>query len=349
MRSSISGFICVKIPATRLDSHLRDTLLPSYLVSGDEPLLVQESLDAIREAARRQGFESRELFVQEQGFDWQALAAAANELSLFAERRIVELRLPTGKPGRTGGAAIEALAESAADDLLVIVQTPKLERSTSNAKWVKRLQALGGFVEVWPIAARDLPGWINRRMQALGLAPDREAVAMVAHRVEGNLLAAQQEIEKLRLLVGEGPVDADAVNDAVVDSSRFDVYQLVDAALTGRLDRALRVLHGVRGEGVDAVVVVWALTRELRTLAKLAEQVESGMPLGKALAAGRVWRSRQPVVRAGVARHRARDFYAMLQAGRLADAVAKGQAPGDAWRLITNLVWRLSSGRERAA
>ncbi len=338
----------MKIPAARLDSHLRDTLLPVYLVSGDEPLLVQESLDAIRKAAKQQGFDSRQLFVQEQGFDWQSLKAAANELSLFAERRILEVRLPTGKPGRTGGATLEALADSAGDDLLIIVQAPKLDRGTANAKWVKKLQERGGAVEVWPINARDLPTWINRRMQQAELQPDREAVSMIAHRVEGNLLAAQQEIEKLRLLAGAGPISAEDVGNAVVDSSRFDVFQLVDAALSGRVDRALRMLDGVRAEGVDIVVVLWALTRELRTLAKLAEQVEAGTPLGKALAALRVWRSRQSIVRASIARHRTADYYAMLKLARVAEAAAKGQGDGDPWCLVTNLVWRLSASRRAA-
>ena len=171
---------------------------------------------------------------------------------------------------------------------------------------------------------------------------------MIAHRVEGNLLAAQQEIEKLRLSLGEGPVGAAEVSNAVVDSSRFDVYQLVDAALSGKLERALRILDGVRGEGVAAVIVVWAVTRELRTLARLAEQVEGGVQLSTALASCGVWRSRQSVVRAAIARHRAADFYTMLKTGRRLDAVAKGQSSGDPWRLATNLVWRLSSGRRPA-
>ena len=339
----------MKIPANSLDKHLQETLLPAYLVCGDEPLLVQESLDAVRGAARERGFDSRELFVQEQGFDWQSLHAAANELSLFAQRRIVELRLPTGKPGRTGGPAIEALVESAGDDLLVLIRAPKLDRSAMNTKWVKSVQSAGGVIEVWPISPRDLPGWVNRRMQAIGLTPNREAVSMIAHRVEGNLLAAQQEIEKLRLLNGEGAVDGADVQSAVADSSRFDVFQVVDAALMGKMNRALRALNGVRAEGVDAVVVVWALSRELRTLTKLAERVQRGEPLGQALTASGVWRTRQGIVRAGVARHTVNDFYAMIQECRLADAAAKGQLRGDAWGLATNVIWRLATGRRRAA
>ncbi len=284
-----------------------------------------------------------------QGFDWKELAATGFELSLFSRRRIVELRLPTGKPGREGGAAIIELAEKAGEDLLFVVQTPKLDRNTANAKWAKSLDALGGTVQVWPISPRDLPAWIAARMQQSGLSPDRDAVRMIADRVEGNLLAAQQEIEKLRLLLGEGTVSAEDVNRAVADSSRFDVYQLVDAALMGDTPRALRILDGVHAEGVDAVIVVWALTRELRVLARLAESVESGGNLGAALQKSGVWRNRQNIVRACVGRHSLAGFHAMIQASRIADAAAKGQMAGDAWQLATNLVWRLSADRRVAA
>lgn len=339
----------MKIPADRLPSHLKEPLLPCYLVSGDEPLLVQEALDAIRGAARAGGFDSRELYVQMQGFDWRQLAASAIELSLFSSRRIVELRLPTGKPGRDGAATIVELAEKAAGDLLFIVQTPKLDRNSANSKWAKTLDRRGGTVQVWPIGLRELPSWINSRMQRLGLEPDREAVRMIADRVEGNLLAAQQEIEKLRLLHGQGPITGGYVSQAVVDSSRFDVYQLVDAALTGDTRRALRILEGVRAEGIDAVVVIWALTRELRVLARLADAVNAGQNLGAALQKCGVWRSRQNIVRACVARHARADFHAMIQASGVADSAAKGQSPGDAWQLATNLVWRLSAGDRVAA
>ena len=187
----------MKISANQLSSQLQKALLPCYLVTGEEPLLVQEALDAIRLAARGQDFDSRELYVQTTGFDWGDLAAARGNLSLFAERRIVELRLPTGKPGVKGSAAIAEFAANAASDLLFLVSAPKLDRGSLNSKWVKALEAHGGLVQIWPVSIRDLPSWISNRMQEAGLRPDRDAVRLVADRVEGNLLAAQQEIEKL--------------------------------------------------------------------------------------------------------------------------------------------------------
>ncbi len=339
----------MKIPQNNLSKHLEQSLLPCYLIAGDELLLVQEALDAVRRAARSNGFDSRELHVQMQGFDWRDVAGSGANLSLFAEKRIVELRLPTGKPGRDGGAAIVEMAEQAGEDLLFLVSAAKLDKRTVATKWVKALESKGAFVQIWPVGLRDLPGWIAARMKNLGLRPDREAINIVADRVEGNLLAAQQEIEKLRLLLGEGPVTADDVNRAVVDSSRYDVYQLVDAALLGDTKRALRILHGVRAEGIDAVVVLWALTRELRVLTKLQASVEAGDNLGTALQKARVWSSRESIVRACVGRHRLAGFYRLVQASQRADAVAKGQAAGDKWQLATNIVWKLSSSSTQHA
>ena len=339
----------MKIPANRLSSHLREPLKPCYLITGDEPLLVEEALDEVRDAARRQGFDSRDLHVQLTGFDWNALANAGAELSLFASRRIVELRLPTGKPGREGSAAIAELAGNAGEDLLFIVQAPKLDRSAANSKWVKTLEARGAVVQVWPIGPRDLPQWIGERMRRVGLQPDRDAVRVIADRVEGNLLAADQEIEKLRLLHGEGTVSGEDVRAAVADSSRFDVYQLADAALAGNSSRALRILDGLRAEGVSEVVVLWAITRELRLLAQLAEAAASGENLGSVMQKHRVWNSRQNLLRGCLGRHDRDGFFALMQAARQADAVAKGQQHGDAWQLATNLVWQLATGNRRAA
>ena len=339
----------MKISANQLPAHLKKSLCSAYLVSGDEPLLVQEALDAIRSAARERGYGARELFVQSTGFDWQELASASRNLSLFADRRIVELRLPTGKPGVKGSAAIAEFAASAGDDLLFVVSAPKLERNAQKAKWVKALDAAGGLVPIWPVGPRELPAWINERMKQIGLQPDRDAVRLIANRVEGNLLAAQQEIEKLRLLHGAGPVSSAEADAAVADSSRFDVYKLVDAAVSGNAARALRVLDGVRTEGVAPVIVVWALTRELRMLAGLADMLQAGTDLGTGMRNAHVWQSRQGLVRACVGRHPAADFYSLLQLTRKADAAAKGQMRGDPWQLATQIVLQIAASGTRAA
>ncbi len=339
----------MKIAANQLTSHLKKSLLPCYLVTGDEHLLVQEALDAIRARARELGFGSRELFVQTTGFDWGELGRAGGNLSLFAEKRIIELRLPTGKPGVKGSAAIAEFTADAGDDLMFIVSAPKLDRSSQNAKWVKALDAAGAVTQVWPVGLRELPAWINERMKQLGLQPDRDAVRLIADRVEGNLLAAQQEIEKLRLLHGEGPVTAKDADAAVADSSRFDVYKLVDAAVGGNAARAVRILGGVRTEGVEPVIVMWALTRELRMLAGLSDNLRAGMDLSSSMRKAGVWQNREALVRACIGRHQGTEFYAMLQLARRADAAAKGQLRVDPWQLAMQLVLDLAGAGVRAA
>jgi DNA polymerase-3 subunit delta len=339
----------VKIPASKLPSALKNPLLPCYLVAGDEPLLAGEALDAIRAAARRQGFGAREVHVATSGFDWNEMVAAAGSMSLFAEKRIVELKLPTGKPGLDGSAAIVDLVRRTGDDLLVLIEAPKLEKGGASSKWVKAIEAVGAHVQVWPIDVRELPGWVAARMRALGLKPDADAVRLLVDRVEGNLLAAKQEIEKLRLLSGEGAVSGADVEDAVADSSRFDVYKLADAAVEGKAARAIRMLGKLRGEGVEPVIVVWALTRELRVLARVAESVQTGASLGSALQKSGVWRNRQGIVRSCVARHSAADFYRLLQIARRADAAAKGQVRLDPWQLVTEIVYGLATAGRKAA
>ncbi len=339
----------MKIQANQLSSYLGKSLAPCYLVTGDEHLLVAEALDAIRAAARDQGFTTRDLHVAATGFDWNQLRASAGNLSLFAEKQIIELRLPTGKPGRVGGQAIVDMIAHAGPELLFVVSTPKLDRSSASSKWAKAIEGAGMMVQVWPIGVRDLPGWIAARMRREGLDPDRGAVNLIAERVEGNLLAASQEIEKLRLLHGEGKVSADDVSHAVANSSRYDVYKLADAALAGDAKRALRILAGLRAEGVEPVIVMWSLTRELRTLAKLDDIIRQGQDLSGGMQKAGVWRNRQGLVRSCVGRHQHGDFHRLLKLARRADAAAKGQLQADPWQLATEIILGLATGQRSAA
>ena len=339
----------MKIQANQLTPHLQKNLAQCYLVTGDEPLLVSEALDAIRNRARELGFTLRDLHIATTGFDWGHLRDSSSNLSLFAEQRIIELRLPTGKPGRVGGQAIVDLIEQTGPDLLLIVTAPKLDRSGQSSKWAKALDAKGVSLQLWPIGRRELPGWIASRMRQAGLQPDRDAVELIADRVEGNLLAAGQEIEKLRLLLGEGTVSAEAVSKAVANSSRYDAFKLVDAALAGDARRALKVLDGLRGEGLEPVIVVWALTRELRTLAKLSDAIAAGADLSTGMQKAGVWRNRQGLVRSCVGRHQPGDFQRLLKSAGRADLAAKGQLRADPWQLATDIVLGLALGHRRAA
>ena len=338
----------MKLQAGKLSAHLKNSLAPCYLVSGDEHLLVNEALDAIREAARARGFASRELHVATTGFDWSQLQAAGANLSLFAEQRIIEVRLPTGKPGKAGGQALVDFVAQLGPELMLIVSTPKLDRSSSNSKWAKTLEAAGVSLPIWPVGVRELPGWIAERMRAVDLQPESSAVAIIVDRVEGNLLAANQEIEKLRLLLGAGKVTADDVNAAVANSSRYDVYQLVDAAMAADAARALKILHGLQAEGTAAALVGWAIARELRTLTQVAEQVAQGESLAAAMQAARIWNSRQGLVRSCVSRLHVGRLRQLQKAAAAADEAVRGQQPGSPWQHFAAILAALGE-RRRAA
>lgn len=338
----------MKIQAHQLASRLTQGLAPCYLVTGDEHLLVAEALDAIRAAAREAGFTLRERHTASQGFDWLKLREAGASLSLFAEKRIVELTLPTGKPGTAGSAAIVDFVDGLHPDLLFVVSGPKLG-SAANSKWAKKLDQAGVSVPVWPVDPGKLPRWIADRMKAAGLSPDRDAVLMLAERVEGNLLAAAQEIEKLRLLHGAGTISADDILGGVADSSRFDVFKLGDAALAGDGPKALRILDGIAAEGVTPVLAVWSLTRDVRVLARVGEAVSRREDAGLVLKQFGVWRNRQGLFRNALSRHPVQSAYPILKMLGEADARAKGQAPGDPWQLLAAIVVCLAGSTTKRA
>ncbi len=327
----------MKLKPEQLATHLLRSLAPVYVLSGDEPLLVQEAADAICVAARTQDYSERTVLFVETGFDWNALTQAAASLSLFSERRLLELRMPGGKPGDAGSKALQAYAARPAEDTVLLVICGKLEAAARNSKWHQALEQAGAAVQVWPVDVRALPAWIGQRMQQKGLRPSRDAVALLAERIEGNLLAAAQEIDKLLLLHGPGPLDVDAVTAAVSDSARFDVFILVDAALEGGAARVVRILDGLREEGVEPVLLVWALARELRQLAAIAAQLAEGGSLGAALARQKVWDKRKPLIERAVKRHALARWQELLRhCGRI-DRMVKGMAPGGVWDELVQL------------
>ncbi|MDE2088777.1 MAG: DNA polymerase III subunit delta [Gammaproteobacteria bacterium] len=328
----------MKLKPEQIEAHLAGELAPVYLVGGDEPLQVQEAADAVRARARALGYLDREVMTVEPGFDWGVLRAAAGNLSLFAQRRLIELRLPAGKPGAPGEKALAAYAESPAPDTLLLLITGKLDAAARASAWLRAVDRAGVVVLAWPLDGRALPVWIERRMRSAGLQPARAAVALLAERVEGNLLAAAQEIDKLALLQGgKGALDAEAVAAAVADSARFDVYGLADSALEGNAARGVRMLAGLRAEGVEPVLVAWALAREVRALAAMAHAVSHGASVDQALAQQRVWDSRKAVVRRALQRHGVGVWRALLRRCAHLDRVVKGIAPGRAWDELLQL------------
>lgn len=329
----------MKLKPEQLAAHLAKGLSPVYVVTGDEPLQRQEAADAVRAAARAQGFAEREVFDAERGFDWNQLLQAAGSMSLFGDRRLIDLRM-SPKPGDAGAKALTEYAAHPPHDTVLLITCGKLERG--RAKWIQTLEAAGVMVQVWPLDGRSLPAWIQGRMRARGLQPAREAVALLADRVEGNLLAAAQEIEKLALLHGPGRVEADDVISAVADSARFDVFGFVDTALAGQSERVARVLQGLRGEGIAPALVSWALGREIRALASMAAEAAAGEPLEAVFARHRVWERRKPLLRTAIKRRPLEDWLALVaQAGGVERAV-KGAAAGHPWDELLQLGLDLS-------
>lgn len=329
----------------QLTAHLGQQLLPVYFVYGDEPLQQGECADSIRAAARQQGYTDRQVFSVEPGFDWETLRAAADSLSLFAEQRILELRIPNGKPGDKGSRALRAYTEQLPADTLLLITAGKLEPAARRSKWVQSLESVGASIAVWPIDAVRLPAWINSRMRARGMQPDAQSLQLLADRTEGNLLACAQEIEKLFLLAGPGPLDAAMVNDCVASSARYDVFGLVDAALLGQAARVQHMLSGLRAEGVDPTVVLWALSRELRSLAPLAAALKKTATLTQVLAAGRVWEKRKAAVSAVLQRISHNKIQSLLrQCGQL-DRVIKGRAAGSSWDELLQLSLHIAGVR----
>ncbi|AZL66835.1 MULTISPECIES: DNA polymerase III subunit delta [Pseudomonas] len=331
----------MKLSPAQLNKHLQGQLAPVYIVSGDDPLLCQEAADAIRGAARQQGYDERQVFSADANFDWGNLLLAGASLSLFAQRRLLELRLPSGKPGDKGAAALIEYCANPAEDTLLLISLPKLDGSAQKTKWGKALIEGGHcqFIQIWPVDAQQLPQWINQRLSQAGLTAQRDAVDMIAARVEGNLLAAAQEIEKLKLLADGNQITVETVQAAVADSARFDVFGLVDAILNGEAAHALRMLEGLRGEGVEPPVILWALARELRLLAGLAQQFSQGVPLDKAFSQARppVWDKRRPLVSKALQRLSAQRWAMLLQDAQRIDAQIKGQAQGSPWTSLARL------------
>ena len=331
-----------QLRAEQLAAHLKQPLAAVYFIHGDETLLVNECADAIRSAARTQGYADRQVFTVESGFDWNSLLAASDSLSLFAERRILELRLPSGKPGKEGARILREYADRLPDDTLLLIVSAKLEAAARRSKWVQALDQAGISLPVWPVETAQLPAWIDRRLRARGMQASRDALQLIAERVEGNLLAAAQEVEKLYLLHGDGQLDLDTVEELVTDSARYDVFGLVDAALAGEAVHAQRMLSGLRAEGVEPVLVLWALSREIRSLTTMARQLQTGSSLSQVLAAQRVWDKRKPQVGAALKRIRGRQWWQLLQACSRIDRIVKGRAAGSAWDELLQLTLRLS-------
>jgi DNA polymerase-3 subunit delta len=345
----------MQISADRLAGQLERELRAVYTVWGDEPLLAQEAADRVRAAARSAGCSERQVHtVQGAHFDWSGLLGASQALSLFADRQLIEIRIPSGKPGKDGSEALqrycELAAESGGRDVVTLVQLPRLDRSQQSSAWFSALDRAGVTVRVDPVERQALPRWIAERLAAQGQhvaagADGQRALAFFADRVEGNLLAAHQEIQKLALLYPPGEIAFEQIETAVLNVARYDVFRLGEAVLAGQTARALRMLDGLRSAGEAAVLVQWTLAEDIRGLKRVKDALASGKPLPLALREARVWGAKERVFERAVTLISESAIAHLLEAAHVCDGLVKGlkhpEWPLDPWQALERLVLML--------
>ncbi|NMM38606.1 MAG: DNA polymerase III subunit delta [Glaciimonas sp.] len=345
----------MQLRSDALDAHLAKPLAPLYVVASDEHLLALEAADKIRKTARAQGFSEREVLTVERSFKWGELLAASQSQSLFGDRKLIELRIPTGKPGKDGGqalqqyaAAMSAQAGGRDNDSVTIITLPKLDWATQKAAWVSALQQAGVYIEIALVERAQLPAWIGIRLAAQQQSAERHSVDFIADRVEGNLLAAHQEIQKLGLLHPPGKLSFEQIQDAVLNVARYDVFKLNEAMLGGDALRLARMVEGLQNEGEALPLVLWAVSEEIRTLLKLKSGIDSGRALGQLLKEYRIWGPREKLMQPALRRHSLTTLQAALQEAAQIDKMIKGlRAPafsGDAWDALLQLGLKVARG-----
>jgi DNA polymerase-3 subunit delta len=321
----------VQIRADDLAAHLARNVAPLYVVHGDEPLAALEAGDAIRAAARAAGCLDRDVLVVEPGFKWDAFLAANANRSLFGDRKLVDLRVPSAKPGIEGGKALEAYAANPNPDNVTLITLPKLDRATQASAWFTALAEAGAIVAVQPLEREALPRWIAARLARQHQQASREVLDFLAAQCEGNLLAARQEIEKLALLLPEGELAQDAVEAATADVARYDVFQLSEAWLAGNPARAMHILTALQAEGEPVTLAVWQLTEDVHALSRVLADVRDGTPLQSAIRNARVWGKRQAALERAARRIPPESVAPLVMALARLDALAKGIGRGNPW------------------
>lgn len=345
----------------QLSTHLQKGLRPLYTLHGDEPLLQQEAADTIRAAARAQGYTERTSFtVAGAHFDWSAVLAAGGSLSLFADKQLIEIRIPSGKPGKDGSVALQQLAQAASDNdsTLTLVFLPRLDKATKTGAWFSALEGHGATVQIDPIERSALPQWIAQRLAAQGQRvvageQGQRTLAFFADRVEGNLLAAHQEIQKLALLYPAGELTPAQIEAAVLNVARYDVFKLSEAVLSGQVLRVQRMLDGLQAEGEAAVLVHWALAEDIRALKRIKAAMNAGKPLPLALRENRIWGAKERLYERLLPRVSDAALAQLLQSAHWVDGIVKGLKvpdwPQEPWQALQRLAWQLGRlGREGA-
>ena len=333
----------MRIKPDQLNATLQKGLLPIYFISGDEPLQLGELADAIRKAAKQAGFENREILSAETGFEWRQLAFAADSMSIFADKKIIDLRIPSGTPGAEGAKALSNYCDRLPEDTLLLITAGKVAGSSLKSKWLEALDKKGVVIQVWPLEGQDLLRWLEQRMHQRDLSTDTEGLRILASRIEGNLLAAAQEIEKLYVLYGTGRLSSQQIFDVVADSSRYDVFKLMDCVLAANVSRILKVLSGLRSEGIAPPIVLWALTRDARLLIKIKLALSQGQNKDLVFKNNQIWDKRKQLVSNALNRLSDHDLNEVLVLSAKADRQIKGQEQGDVWEILLAICLKFAS------
>ncbi|BCX87929.1 DNA polymerase III subunit delta [Methylomarinovum tepidoasis] len=334
----------MRIDYPQLASRLKRELAPVYLLYGDEPLQLTEAADAIRRACRRHGIGERRVFSVLPGFDWNDLAAETEALSLFASSRLLDVRVPEGKVGQEGARVLGRYSDAPPPDTILLLVLENAPPAAMRAKWFQKLERIGLAVQTRTLHGRDLLAWLERRAAACGLRLSGDALQLLALRTEGNLLAAAQEIDKLHVLCGETTIEAEDLARMVADSARFDVFDLTEAWLAGQPGRCDRILSTLRAEGTVPAVVLWSVTREIRTLLALQDDRRRGLPVAESCRRLGIWARRRPRLEAACQRLAPALLHRALRLAARIDACIKGQAAGDSWEGLRDLCLILASG-----
>ncbi len=337
----------MRIPQALLEAHLKQGLQDIYLLVGDEPLAQRECLDAIRAAARNQGFDERASLTVERNFNWSQIQAYGQSISLFSSRRLLELNIPSGKPGIEGSKALQALVNKPLVDTTVVITLPSLERDAKNSAWFNALEANAQTITLHEIDAASLPKWIASRLALQDQHASTQTLEFLAHQVEGNLLAANQEVQKLGLLYPPGELTDAVVREAVLNVSRYDAFQLGEAVLQGDITRTVRILQGLQDEGESAVAVMNPLMWVLRPLVRIKLAAIRGENITSAMSNARIYGEKQALVKRAIARLSLRQLEAALQKLADIDKTAKGVMVGDAWLEISRLCFGLAKIKGR--
>ncbi len=329
----------MQLSTVQLDGHLQSGLASVYLLAGEEPFQLIEAVDRLRVHARQQGYIERVVIHVDTGFDWASLREVTGNLSLFVQRRLIELRMP-GKPGVAGSSALMSYAERPPQDTVLMIQTGKLERGVQNSAWVKAIDKAGVVLNVWPLDSGQLREWILRRFQQRGFNVEQDSVEFLASRIEGNLLAAAQEIDKLCLSYEPGLLDYSTLVESVVDSARYNVFDLADSALAGKTSRAVKVLFGLKAEGINPTLVLWSLSEQVRAMVPMSRRFAQGESVETILR--HVWQKRKSCVKHALQSRMQDDWETILMRCAEVERVIKSGHGGREWEELLQLVLDIS-------